>query len=79
MTIETIPMFLLGGAGYVGIELLYRGRSHISMFLAGGVLSEALSKLSAGRLRRGAIDKALKMGYSKDTKGAASRTAPTFG
>ena len=26
--------------------------------------------------RREAIDKALKMGYSKDTKGAASRTAP---
>ena len=91
---------------------------------AGGVLTEALSKLSAGRLRRGAswrdkkgapggiqfkvptglsinqtqpdvsqsppcgflqncpahrretIDKAPEMGYSKDTKGAASRTAP---
>ena len=26
--------------------------------------------------RREAIDKALEMGYSKDTKGAASRTAP---
>ena len=36
---------------------------------AGGVLSEALSKLSAGRLRREAIDKAPEMGYSKDTKG----------
>ena len=29
-------MFLVGGFGYVGLELLWRGRSHISMFLAGG-------------------------------------------
>ena len=29
--------------------------------------------------RREAVDKAPEMGYSKDTKGAASRTAPTFG
>ena len=28
--------FLLGGAGYVLIELLWRGRSHFSMFIAGG-------------------------------------------
>ena len=28
--------FLLGGAGYVLIELLWRGRSHLSMFIAGG-------------------------------------------
>ena len=30
-------LFLVGGSGYVGMELLWRGRSHISMFLAGGV------------------------------------------
>ena len=30
-------IFLTGGAAYVGLELLYRGRSHISMFLAGGL------------------------------------------
>lgn len=29
--------FLVGGIGYVGLEFLWRGRSHISMFLAGGV------------------------------------------
>ena len=29
-------VFALGGAAYVGLELLWRGRSHISMFLAGG-------------------------------------------
>ena len=29
-------LFALGGAAYVGLELLWRGRSHSSMFLAGG-------------------------------------------
>ena len=33
--------FLLGGAGYVLIELLWRGRSHFSMFIAGGFLRPA--------------------------------------
>ena len=30
-------IFLAGGASYVGLELLWRGRSHSSMFLAGGL------------------------------------------
>ena len=30
-------IFLTGGAGYVGMELCWRGRSHSSMFLAGGL------------------------------------------
>ena len=29
-------LFCLGGSAYVGLEVLYRGRSHGSMFLAGG-------------------------------------------
>ena len=29
-------LFALGGLGYVGMELLWRRRSHYSMFLAGG-------------------------------------------
>ena len=29
-------LFTAGGAGYVGLELIWRGRSHSSMFLAGG-------------------------------------------
>ena len=29
-------LFYLGGCGYVALELLFRGRSHGSMFLAGG-------------------------------------------
>ena len=39
--------FCIGGGTYVGLELLYRGRSHISMFAAGGA-----SFLLLGRLRR---------------------------
>ena len=30
-------LFLLGGGGYCALEWLWRGRSHISMFFAGGV------------------------------------------
>lgn len=29
-------LFCLGGSAYVGLEVLFRGRSHGSMFLAGG-------------------------------------------
>ena len=39
-------LFALGGAGYVGLELLWRGRSHYSMFLAGGVCFLLLGKLN---------------------------------
>lgn len=38
-------LFFLGGAGYVLLELLYRGRSHYSMFLAGGICFLLLGKL----------------------------------
>ena len=38
-------LFLLGGAGYVIIELLYRGRSHFTMFFAGGLCFLLLGKL----------------------------------
>lgn len=44
--LQKIGMFFLGGAGYVGLELLWRGRSHISMFLAGGICFLLLGKLS---------------------------------
>lgn len=33
----TAVMFTLGGSAYVALEMLWRGRSHISMFAAGGV------------------------------------------
>ena len=31
-----IALFTLGGTAYVGVEHLWRGRSHASMFFAGG-------------------------------------------
>ena len=34
--LQKTALFFLGGGAYVGLELLYRGRSHGSMFLAGG-------------------------------------------
>ena len=34
---KTGILFGLGGCGYLGLELLWRGRSHVSMFLAGGL------------------------------------------
>ena len=40
-------LFSFGGLCYVGLELLWRGRSHYSMFLAGGT-----SLLLIGRLNR---------------------------
>jgi uncharacterized membrane protein len=43
-------LFLLGGGIYVLIELLYRGRSHFSMFLAGG-LSVVLIRIICGRMK----------------------------
>lgn len=41
-----LALFSIGGSAYVGLELLWRGRSHISMFGAGG-----LCFLLIGRLR----------------------------
>ena len=40
-----LALFSLGGGAYVGLELLWRGRSHVSMLGAGG-----LSFLLLGRL-----------------------------
>jgi len=34
---KTLALFSFGGSAYVGLELLWRGRSHISMFGAGGI------------------------------------------
>ena len=34
---KNMVLFYVGGAAYLTIELLYRGRSHGSMFLAGGL------------------------------------------
>lgn len=52
-------MFTLGGAGYVGLELLWRGYSHGSMFLAGGTCFLLLGKLSSGAKKMSLPQKAL--------------------
>ena len=43
-------VFALGGGAYVGLELLWRRRSHVSMFCAGGVCLLLLGKLRAAKL-----------------------------
>lgn len=48
---KRIGYFLLGGTGYVGLELLWRGRSHGSMFLAGGLCFVLLDGLNRVRPR----------------------------
>lgn len=35
--LKTCLLFCIGGSAYVGLELLYRRRSHVSMFAAGGL------------------------------------------
>ena len=47
--LQKTALFLAGGTGYVGLELLWRGRSHYSMFLAGGLCFLLLGKL--GKIR----------------------------
>lgn len=44
-------LFTLGGAAYVGLELLWRGRSHSSMFLAGGSCFVLLGQVEKQTLR----------------------------
>lgn len=46
-----IPLFLLGGAGYVGLEFLWRSYSHGSMFVAGGVCFLLLGALESAKPR----------------------------
>ena len=43
--IEKSAMFFLGGVGYVSLELVWRGWSHFSMFLAGGSCFLLLGRL----------------------------------
>ncbi len=51
--VKTAALFSLGGGTYVGLELLYRGYSHISMFTAGGLCFLLIGNLPAWpRLRR---------------------------
>ncbi|MBQ7767825.1 MAG: hypothetical protein IJ403_02970 [Oscillospiraceae bacterium] len=49
--IKPIALFFVGGTGYVALELLWRGWSHFSMFLAGGTCFLLLGKLNTVRPR----------------------------
>ena len=49
-----LTQFCIGGGAYVGLELLYRGRSHISMFGAGGLCFLLIGQLRKLRLPRSA-------------------------
>ena len=50
-----LGIFTLGGGVYVGLELLWRRRSHVSMFAAGGICF-----LLLGKLRKTALPKTVK-------------------
>ena len=43
-------LFCIGGAGYVGLELLWRGWSHRSMFFAGGLCFLLLGQIDKAGL-----------------------------
>lgn len=47
---ERFILFLLGGSAYVGLELAWRGVSHWTMFVAGGLALCLLQALSVRRL-----------------------------
>ena len=59
----------LGGGAYVGLELLWRRRSHISMFAAGGICFLLLGKIRDLRFPR----------MAKPLAGAAAITAVELG
>lgn len=46
--LEYLVIFLIGGATYVCIELLYRGYSHWSMFIVGGLCLIIIGILNEG-------------------------------
>ena len=49
--IKKTALFTFGGAAYVGLEFLWRGRSHGSMFLAGGSCFVLLGRLQKRRIK----------------------------
>ena len=55
--IRKTGLFCVGGLSYVGLELLWRGRSHSSMFLAGGTAFLLLGTL--GRATQSPLLRAL--------------------
>ena len=50
---ETLVLFVLGGAAYAWLEIAWRGVTHWSMFAAGGVCLCALQRLARRKLPLG--------------------------
>lgn len=50
--IEYMTIFLIGGGAYVGIEFLYRGHSHWTMFILGGLCLILVGLLNEGLFPR---------------------------
>ena len=48
--VRNLGLFAAGGGAYVGLELLWRRRSHVSMFAAGGVCFLLLGKIRETKL-----------------------------
>ena len=48
--LERISLFMLGGGGYLAVELAWRGTSHWTMFLAGGACLCLLQRLAARKI-----------------------------
>ena len=48
--LQKLAIFGAGGSAYVGLELLWRGRSHISMFAAGGLCLVLVGPLGTSKL-----------------------------
>ena len=46
--IEYLVIFLIGGFAYAGIEILWRGHTHVSMFIVGGLCLLIIGFLNEG-------------------------------
>lgn len=55
-------LFLLGAIGYPALEILYRGRTHYSMSLAGGIAALLIGRIS--RMRYSLAAKAVLSGLA---------------
>lgn len=52
-------IFLLGGQGYCTLEMLWRGRTHYSMFFAGGIILMILFFISSEMKKASLLKKCL--------------------
>jgi len=48
--LERLVLFVMGGAGYMGLEVAWRGATHWTMFFAGGAAVLLLTALANGPL-----------------------------